>query len=170
MWSPGFRPRNSISAGPHALRSARQVLGAVDPHLIQTAAHDAVLDIVRYRATFRGDSRASTWIFTVTRRAALRCVRREERRPLDAISLSVEGVAWEADLTASEWFEPATAAGAWAELQAFVPNARWREVWLLHNDPELCLSIDAIAERLQYTRGSVAVILSRVRARIRDVA
>lgn len=112
---------------PHALRFARQVLGAVDPHLIQTAAHDA-------------------------------------------ISLSVEEVAREADRSAAEWLEPTTVAGAWAELQAFVPHARWREVWLLHNDPEVCLSIDAIADRLKYTRGSVAVILSRVRARIRDVA
>ena len=151
---------------PHALLFARRVLGGGDPHLVTTAAHDAILDVVRYRHTFRGDSRASTWLFTITRRAVIRCAKREARQSSDESSLSVGSVSREAEARAAETLDPIAVVTAKSHLVATVPNPRWRTVWLLHNDPGGAASIEEIAARLGYTPGTVAVILSHVRGLI----
>ncbi len=53
-------------------------------------------------------------------------------------------------------------------LEVAVPNPVWREIWLLHNDPGQGLSARELAQRTGYSVGTIAVILSKVRRRIRE--
>ena len=48
-----------------------------DPEVARDAAQEAWAEILRSLPGFRGESRLSTWIFTVTRRAVMRTARRE---------------------------------------------------------------------------------------------
>jgi len=61
---------------PDVQRIAGSVIGFADSDLLLTAAHDALLNVVRYRATFDGRSRGSTWLYTLTVRAARRAAGR----------------------------------------------------------------------------------------------
>jgi RNA polymerase sigma factor (sigma-70 family) len=143
----------------------RSVLGARDPHLIQTAVNDALLAVVRYRRGFRGDCRASTWLYVVARREALRVIAREARRARN--ELSIDGAQLNrltADATSDA--HPGSALDARDLLDELVPNPAWRYIWLLYNDPRLRLSHAEIAARTGRTPGTIAVTLSRVRALI----
>ncbi len=143
----------------------RSVLGARDPHLIQTAVDDALLAVLRYRRGFRGDSRASTWLYVVARREALRIVTRETRRA--QYELSLDGASFD-QLPALESSDshPAAALTGLELLNELVPNPTWRQIWLLYNDPCQRMSHAEIAACTGRTAGTIAVTLSRVRALI----
>jgi DNA-directed RNA polymerase specialized sigma24 family protein len=154
-------------------RMVRSVIGVRDPHLVQTAANDALLAIVRHRRGFRGDCRASTWLYVVARRAALRAVGREQRQARrelrwagDPAGIGPGARQLELAAAASEGPGPGAALVARELLQELVPNPTWRRIWLLYNDPELRLSHAEIAARTGRTPGTIAVTLSRVRALI----
>jgi RNA polymerase sigma factor (sigma-70 family) len=148
----------------------RSVISARDPHLIETAIGDTLLAVCRYSHTFRGDSRASTWLYTVVRRASYRCLRRENGNHRCSLSIHEEKVAAEVDRRLAVLTEPAASDRAMAVLEAAVPNPRWRELWLCFHDPDQRLSHEDLAARMGYTPASVAVILSRVRRRLAAAA
>lgn len=145
----------------------RSVLGHRDPHLLLTAAHDALLAVVRYRDGFRGDGAASTWLFTVTRREALRVVRRESRRQRLEVTLddeSFDGVTQRLSTTTA----PDAALIATEILEERVANPDWRRMWLLYNEPGVGRDHATVAALSARTERTVAVTLSRVRALLRE--
>lgn len=143
----------------------RSVLGPRDPHLLQTAAHDALLAVIRYRDGFRGDARGSTWLYTVVRHEALRVARRESRRGAVEICVGEEGEHLLHEARATAATPDATLIG-WELLRELVPNRDWRKLWLLYNDPDQRMSHEELARASGRTVGSVAVTLSRVRGRL----
>ncbi len=146
----------------------RSVLGPqVDPHLRRTAVHDALLNVVRARHCFRGDGAASTWLYTITRREALRSVRRD-RRPQE-VQLAHEDFEI-ASRRLVEGPTGATALLAHEALECAVPNETWRRIWLLYNEPGARRDHDEVARLCDRSPGTVAVTLSRVRARIGTAA
>lgn len=152
---------------PRVRRIANCVLRGRDRDLIETAAGDAILAVCRHRAGFRGHARASTWIHTITRRAAIRCARRDA-----AYRGRLRSWGERTDLGPPDWSSalaqhPLTAREAIEILEEAVPNPAWRQLWLMWNEPEATRSHAEIASLNGYTPGSVAVILSHVRARIR---
>lgn len=121
-----------------ALRIARSVIGSDDPHLSLTAAHDALLAVVRHRHRFRGEGSASTWLFTIVRREALRVVGRERRRSVHESTMD-ECTFEHAAMKCAAWNEPVAALVGRQAFEHAVTNPVWREIWLLYNDPELRL-------------------------------
>lgn len=148
---------------------ARTLSGDSDPDLLTTATNDALLAVCRYRSSFRNESKVSTWVHVIARRAARKCAGRERSR-LACISLldpeSLERVA--KDFLVAPQFRGA--AEAREVLGALVPNESWRRIWLLANDPNLGLSREEVARRTGYTPASIGVILSRVRSRLNRVS
>ena len=151
-----------------ALRIARSVIGSHDPHLSLTAAHDALLAVIRHRHRFRGEGSASTWLFTIVRREALRVVGRERRRSAHENTMD-ERTFEHATMECATWDEPVAALLGREIFERAVTNPVWREIWLLYNDPDLRLSHEEIAARTNRSPGTVAVTLSRVRALLEDV-
>jgi RNA polymerase sigma factor (sigma-70 family) len=149
------------AAYPVVRRMAASVLRGGDEALVETAAHDALLAICRYRAGFRGDSKATTWIYPIVRRAAGRAARRwSAHEVVDPV------LAAGADPSPPAAPDPLARRAARAELCRAVPNAEWRRVWLLHHEPGAHRTHEEIARLTGYTPGSVAVTLSRVKRRI----
>ena len=153
----------SRAAYPVVRRMAASVLRGRDEELVETAAHDALLAICRYHASFRGDSKVTTWIYPIVRRAAGRAARRWRAAAavdpaLAAASVSVR--------PASP--DPLAHRAAHAELRRAVPNPAWRRVWLLHHEPGANRTHEEVARLTGYTPGSVAVTLSRVKRRIEE--
>jgi DNA-directed RNA polymerase specialized sigma24 family protein len=148
---------------------ARTLFGDSDPDLLATATSDALLAICRYRSGFRRESKVSTWVHTIARRAARRCAVRERSRRSRIFLLAPESLERVAeDLTT----EPQVRGAAEARivLEALVPNESWRRIWLLANDPDLDLTREEVARRTGYTPASIGVILSRVRGRLNGVS
>lgn len=152
---------------PHVRRIAGSILAGRDPDLIETAAGDAILAICRHRNSFRGRAKASTWVYTIARRAALRCARREATYRARILSWNDEIDRGELDEGRALLPCPLSTQEAVETLEQAVPNPDWRQIWLLWNDPEVKRSRAEIASLKGYTAGSVGVILSRVRAQIR---
>ena len=147
----------------------RSVLGPRDPHLLLTAAHDALLAVVRYRHGFRGDGAASTWLFTLTRREALRAVGREARR--QRLEIALDDEAFEGAMRSlATTTTPDAALVATETLEERVANPDWRRIWLLYNEPGAGRDHAAVAGLCARTERTVAVTLSRVRALLRDTA
>jgi DNA-directed RNA polymerase specialized sigma24 family protein len=151
---------------PHVHRIASCILTGRDPDLIETAAGDAVLAVCRHRDDFRGRAKASTWIYAITRRAALHCARREAAYRARTLSWNEESDRELLDEGRAPLPCPLSAREALEALERAVPNPDWRQIWLLWNDPETKRSHAEIASLKGYTAGSVGVILSRVRAQI----
>lgn len=150
-----------------ALRIARSVIGSEDPHLPLTAAHDALLAVARHRRRFRGEGSASSWLFTIVRREALRAAGREYRR--SAHERTIDEFAFEhAAMACATCDEPLAALVGRQTFERAVTNPVWREIWLLYNDPELRLSPEEIGARTNRSPGTVAVTLSRVRALLEE--
>jgi RNA polymerase sigma factor (sigma-70 family) len=151
---------------PHVHRIVRRTLRRPhDPDLLVSATSDALLAVCRYRSGFRRQSRASTWIHVIARRAAQKCAARESVRARTFTVLEPEALARIADRdVGSEPFRSAEEAGE--EVGALIPNPAWRRIWLLANDPAQRMSHEEIARRTGYTIASVGVILSRVRRRL----
>ncbi len=154
---------------PHVRRIATRVLGGRDPDLIDTAAGDAVFAVCRHRFAFRGHSMASTWVHTITRRAALRCARRESTRTAWLVSWDEETEQGRLKDGCAVVPHPLSSYEAIETLREAVPNPDWQRIWLLRNDPGAGRSHEEIALLTGYTPGSVGAILSRVRARINTV-
>jgi DNA-directed RNA polymerase specialized sigma24 family protein len=162
----GEEDRIACGLRPIALRMARAILGVADPHLVATAANDAVLAACRNGRLFSGKSRVTTWLYTITRRAALRCRAKEngwkswEEIGGDSVPVGSN------PLSSGE--SPVARTLAMEHLSAVVPSPEWRRIWLLRNDPEKRLSHEEVALLTGYTPGSVAAILSKVRRRIEE--
>lgn len=141
---------------------AHSVIGPRDPHLVLSAAHDALLAVLRNRHGFRGDARGSTWLYTVVRREAVRSARRESRRR--AVELCLDENSY--DRAIASHFEPPDSGArlvAMEVLEECVLNGDWREIWLRYNDPTTRPSHDEVAAEFGRSVGTVAVTLSRVR-------
>lgn len=145
----------------------RSVLGHRDPHLLLTAAHDALLAVVRYRDGFRGHGAASTWLFTVTRREALRAVGREARRQRVEVALDDDSFDGAMQALATTTAPDAALIGV-EILEERVSNPDWRRVWLLYNEPGVGRDHATVAALCARTERTVAVTLSRVRALLRE--
>jgi RNA polymerase sigma-70 factor (ECF subfamily) len=68
-----------------------------DEHDAEDVAQDALLLAHRYRDSFRGDSRYSTWLYRVTATAALMFLRKQRRRAREVPSsgtIDDDGVPW----------------------------------------------------------------------------
>lgn len=149
----------------------RRMVGAAvrsrDADLLDTAAHNALLAVCRYHHTFAGRSRATTWLYTIARREALKCVRSASAVAQNLISLSDDDVS----RTVESEFATTPALGesldAMKRLEALVPNPEWRQVWLLWNDPGTNRSHEDVARLTGYTPGSVSATLSKVRRDLR---
>ncbi|MBM3320841.1 MAG: sigma-70 family RNA polymerase sigma factor [Candidatus Eisenbacteria bacterium] len=149
---------------PIARKMARAVLGLADPDLVATAANDAVLAACRNGRRFEGRSRATTWLYAITRRAALRCMSKENGwKSWEEIGGNGNPAASHALASATS---PIARTLAQEHLCTAVPNEEWRRIWLLRNDPKKRLSQEEVARLTGYTPGSVAAILSKVRKRI----
>jgi DNA-directed RNA polymerase specialized sigma24 family protein len=154
---------------PHVRRIARSVLVGRDPHLIETAAADAVMAVCRYRSGFRGQSKASTWVHTITRREAIRHARQESKRTAVMVSCNDEfdrGCPADVPTADPPLF---SAREAMEMLRELVPNPAWRQIWFLWNTPGTPRSREEVALLTGYTPASVGVILSRVRSRLNRV-
>ena len=141
---------------------ARSVLGPHDDHLVLTATHDALLAIRRARHGFRGDAAASTWLYTIARREALRAGKRDRRSRHVEVLVDEEVYA----RIVETLHEDPVALGmivALEELEEAVVNADWRRIWLLYNEPEARRGHAEVAAMCGRTEGTVAVTLSRVR-------
>jgi RNA polymerase sigma-70 factor (ECF subfamily) len=129
-----------------------------DPDDAEDVAQGVLSSLVRRLRTFRGESRFTTWLFRVTRNAALDRRRTQERR---------------ADLRLAE-VEPPSVGGeevAEGELAALV---RSYDTELTPREREVFRSVDLegiepgkVAQRLGIAPSTVRVLLARARARIR---
>lgn len=150
---------------------ARSVVAVIlrgrDPHLIETAASDTVLAVWRYRRTFRGDARATTWLYRIAKRAAVRASRREAAHRAFLVPLEDDAVRRAVDARHRTEHRPLVRGAALRRLALLVPNPDWRRIWLLHGDPALRLTDREIAEITGYTKGSVTAIRSKVVGLIR---
>lgn len=146
---------------PVVREMVKSVLRDADPHLTTTAAHDALLNVCRYHRTFRGSSRATSWLYIVARRAALRARRASVpppgEVPLDEVRAGTDPPVF---------LRPDDAL---ALLELAVPNPAWRRIWLLWNQPGAQRTHEDVARLTGYTPGSVQVTLSRVRGLIARV-
>lgn len=151
---------------PVARRMVAGVLRVSDPHLLDTATHDALLAVCRYRYTFRGESQVTTWLYTVARRAALRTVkhfRSLESSVLDPRPLSERALGgWVGCVRP----DPEARIAARELLGQLVPNPDWRRIWLLWNEPGCLRTHGDVARLTGYTEGSIAATLSKVRRQI----
>lgn len=157
----GHRERIARELEPLVRRMVASVLRTSDRDLIESATSDTLLAVCRHHTSFRGRSRATTWLYTIARRASLRVVRKDRAH---ALAFDPAGV----DSGFPPSVPPAAfvSRNAWTEFRAAVPHAGWRRVWLMANLPGVALPIPEIARRTGYTAGSVAVILSRVRRKL----
>ena len=145
----------------------RSIARSDSPELIETATADTLLAIARHGHAFRGEAQPTTWIYQIARRKALACMRREAAYRARICSTDDPAVSYEIDAVAQASIDPCARAIGLELLTALVPNDAWRRVWILANDPDLRLSDAEIAAETGYTPGSVAVIRSRVRQRLR---
>jgi RNA polymerase sigma-70 factor (ECF subfamily) len=83
--------------GPALQRFARRLVP--EASLADDVLQQALLDAYRGAATFRGEARVRTWLFTLTRHAAFRATRRQREIPEDDEELLALGVSagWGAD-------------------------------------------------------------------------
>ena len=155
---------------PHVRRIVLRTLsGDCDPDIVVTATTDALLAVCRYRSSFRNEAKVLTWIHVIARRAARKCARREHAR---TCRIRLVDPATLAEWTAERALvrpQARQSVEAREALAALIPNESWRRIWLLANDPDLCLSRAEVARLTGYTTASVGVILSRVRGRLNDV-
>ena len=63
----------------------RFTVGLVGPHEADDALQQGLVEAFRGAASFRGEAKARTWLFTVVRHAALRHRRREARHAHEAV-------------------------------------------------------------------------------------
>jgi RNA polymerase sigma-70 factor (ECF subfamily) len=129
-----------------------------DPDEAEDVAQGVLSSLVRRLRSFRGESRFTTWLFRVTRNAALDRRRTEERRA--ALRLAND--------------EPAASAGdeiADIELAALV---RSYDTELTPRERDVFLAVDleqgeaaVAARKLGIAPSTVRVLLSRARAKIR---
>jgi DNA-directed RNA polymerase specialized sigma24 family protein len=176
-WNPGEDPLGDLirfgtpdqiarELHPHV----RRVVGRALPHpldrdLLASATNDALLAVCRYRAGFRREAKASTWVYVIARRSALKCAVKERARTRDLRLVDPAELARIAD-GRGRLEEHRCGEEAVEDLLALVPNAAWRRIWLLAHDPSGRASHEEVARRTGYTAASVGVILSRVRSRL----
>jgi DNA-directed RNA polymerase specialized sigma24 family protein len=148
---------------PIARRMAATLVRNSDPHLLDTATHDAILAVCRYRHTYRAESKVTTWLYRIACRAALRCARQSRRWYDHHLRMPSE-----CDCPPSE-LDPGLAPSARVSVEALailamaVPNRDWRRVWLLWNEPGAQRTHEEVGRLTGYTAGSVAATLSKVR-------
>jgi len=148
---------------PVIRRMVKSVLRGGDPWLAETATHDALLAICRYHHTFRGTSKASTWLWVVARRSAGRCAQRHRPPDSEVLLEDVETVVPQVGVP-----DPLSATDALDLLARAVPNPDWRLIWLLWNEPGAARTHEEVARLTGYTVGSVEATLSKIRRRIAD--
>lgn len=146
----------------------RSLVGSDSPELIETAAADTLLAISRHGHAFRGHARPTTWIYQIARRKAWACLRREAACRARTCSTDDPAVSYEIEMAVPVFTEPCARQIGLETLAALIPNDAWRHVWILANDPELQLTNAGVAAMTGYSAGSVAVIRSKVRQRLRQ--
>lgn len=133
--------------------------------LVVEAVYAALGNVERYRAGFRGqtEGEARGWLWMVCRNAAWRQARRARRQAQDipTEAADLEELLNEQAGTTPDL--PITPGAARRIVERAIPNADWRHIWFLYNDPDAALNHDQIAAATNRTRGSVEVTLSRVR-------
>lgn len=139
-----------------------RAVGSLDRDLVTTATTEAVLAICRHTGSFRGEAKATTWVYRIARREAIRRARREKAHraacgPDGAEPAPDRRAGHPANLSRDE---------ALAALGLHVPNPDWRLIWLLWNEPGRLRTHEDVAALTGYTPGSIAVVLSRVRRRL----
>jgi DNA-directed RNA polymerase specialized sigma24 family protein len=161
----GDPERISRALCPIARRMVRAVLRSADRDLIEMAVSDTLLAVCRYHHTFAGRSRATTWLYTIARREALKCVYRAG--PVqNFVSLSDDDVCRAVEIELAVTPAIGERLDAAVELKSLVSNPDWRRIWLVKNAPGANRSHEDVARLTGYTAGSVAATLSKVRRRL----
>jgi RNA polymerase sigma-70 factor (ECF subfamily) len=120
----------------------------------EDVTQDAMLLAHRYRASFRGDSRYSTWLYRVTATAALMYLRRQRRRaremPASGTNTDDDGTAWidrqpaatdvRGEVIARD--ELAAVSRAVAELGAKYPVVFWKRYGEGRTESEIARELD----------------------------
>ena len=138
--------------------------------LLAEATYRALTAVCRYRSGFRGgtEGEARAWLRSVCRTAAWRQAKQGRACRVRLVATDPERVEALAEgRNARSAPDAMTAREAKEILSEAVPNAAWREMWLLWNRPGEALDYEEIASRTGRTAASVAVTLSRVRKAIR---
>ncbi len=148
---------------PAAHRMVAQVLRASDPDLLDTATHDALLAVCRYRHTYRAESKVTTWLYRIACRAALRCTRQSQQWYDHHLGVPGECDLPLLEISASLAPSVRVSAEALEILAVAVPNQDWRRIWLLWNEPGVQRTHEEVGRLTGYTPGSVAATLSKVR-------